>query len=266
MEMSIKYFKKCFYAFLILFILTGCRKEYENDVNVLAIEPQSKMISVPTDYVNNSIEAAGGLENWGKIIQLEFDCLVTYYQSDDSFYLTEQHYDIYPWSNSIQISGEEPQGRYICQLSQGQFDILEDNEQIRNSIVNIGNSCLAEAILNIMTIPARLIDNSVVFTRGNAPINIQGELYYPVTRQSRNANQNSVNESDAVFYQDTNNYLVDMIWLICQNGKNFVLVRGHDYIKIKNSDIFIPSKIEIFKTDVQGMSKDKLVKIEVNST
>ena len=262
-----KYFGKYFYAFLILFILTGCRKEYKKDANVLAIEPQAKMVSFPIDDgVTNSIEAAGGLENWGQIKQLGLDCLVTYYQSNGSSYLTEQHYDVYPWSNSIRISGEESQGRYIWQLSQGRFDILEDNKQIRNSLVNIGNSCIAEAILNIITIPARFIDNSVVFTRGIAPIIVQGKLYYPITRQGRNFSENSVDVSNAVFYQDTNNYLVDMVWLACQNGENFVLVRGHDYIKIKNSDIFIPSKIEIFKTDAQGMSKNKLVKIEINST
>ena len=264
--MSKKYDGKYFYTFLILLIITGCRKEYQNDVNVLAIEPQAEMITVPADYLAISIESAGGLENWGKIKQLEFDCLVTYYQSNGSFYLTEQHYNIYPWSNSILISGEEPQGRYIWQLSQGQFDILENSEQISNPIVNIGNNCFAEAVLNIITIPARLIDNSVVFTRGNAPINVQGQLYYPVTRQIRNVNENPVNESDAVFYQDTNNYLVDMIWFVYQNEENFVLVRGYDYIKVKNNNVFIPSRIEIFKTDAQGASKNKLVKIEISST
>jgi len=221
------------------------------------------MISVPADFITNSIEAVGGLENWGKIKQLRFDCLVTYYQSNGSFYLTQQHYDIYPWSNSIQISGKEPQGRYIWQISHGQFDILEDNEQIRNSI-NIDYSCFAEAILNIINIPARLIDNSIILTRGNAPINVQGDLYYPVSRQSKIVDENSANESEAVFYQNTNNYLVDVIWFVCQNEKDFVLVRGYDYIKIKNSDIFIPSRIEISKTDAQGITKSKLVKIEVN--
>jgi len=39
--MSKKYFGKCLYTFLILFIVTGCRKEYRKDVNVLAIEPQA---------------------------------------------------------------------------------------------------------------------------------------------------------------------------------------------------------------------------------
>ena len=93
--MDKKYFRKYFFAFLILFILTGCRKEYENNVDALAIGPQAEMISVPADYVTISIEAVGGLENWGKIKQLEFNCVVTYYQSNGSFYLTEQHYNIF---------------------------------------------------------------------------------------------------------------------------------------------------------------------------
>ena len=263
--MGKKYFGKYFNAFLILFIFTGCRKEYENDNNVLALEPVAEMISVPTDYINNSIEAVGGLENWGKIKQLNFDCLVTYYQSNGSFYLTEQHYDIYPWSSSIQISGEEPQGRYIWQLSQGQFHILEDNEQIRNSIVSNSNSCFAEAILNIYTIPARLLDNSYDFTRGNAPISVHGKLYYPVTRQNRNVGGNSFDESNAVFYQDTNNYVVDMIWFVCQNGDSFILVQGYDYTEVQNRDIYIPSRIEIFGTDAQGMSQNKLIRIGINN-
>ena len=258
-------FGKHVYAFLILFVLTGCIKEYESEINTLALEPQAKMISVPTDYFIYSIEAVGGLDNWGKIKQLDFDCLVTYYQSNGSFYFTEQHYDIYPWSNSIQISGEEPQGRYIWQLSQGQFHILEDNEKIRNSIVSNSNSCFAEAILNIFTIPARLLDNSYDFTRGNAPISVHGKLYYPVTRQNRNVGGNSFDESNAVFYQDTNNYVVDMIWFVCQNRDGFILVRGYDYMEVENRDIYIPSRIEIFGTDAQGMSQNKLIRIEINN-
>jgi hypothetical protein len=263
--MDKKYIGKYLYALLIFFILTGCRKVYENDVNILALEPQAEMISVPTDYIVNSIEAAGGLENWGKIKKLQLNCLVTYYQSKGSFYLTEQHYDVYPWSNSIQISGEEPQGRYIWQLSQGQFQILEDNEQIRNSIVSISNSCLAESVLNILTIPARLLDNSFNFTRGNAPISVQGKSYYPITRQNRNINENSLQVSNAIFYQDTNNSLVDLIWLVFQSEDVFFMVRGYDYKEIENRDIFIPSRIEIFKADVQDLPQNKIVTIEIYS-
>ena len=259
--MSKKYFVKYLCTFLMLLIITGCRKEYENNVNVLAIEPQANMISVPDVYAERSIDAAWGLENWGRIKQLEFDCLVTYYQSDVSFYLTEQHYDIYPWSNSIQISGSEPQGDYTWQLHNGQFDILKGNYKIPT----LANKCFADAVLSIISVPASFLDNSVYFTRGSAPIYLRGQLFYPIIRQSENIEENSVLMPNTVFYQDENNSLVDMIWFACQNEDSFFMVRGYDYIKIKNGEVLIPSRIEIFKTDDKGLSQIKLVKIDVNS-
>ena len=57
-----------------------------------------------------------------------------------------------------------------------------------------------------------------------------------------------------------------MVWLVCQNRESFVLVRGHEYIKIKDREVLVPSRIELFKTDAQGMSQKKFVKVEINST
>jgi len=116
--------KTFWFVLVTAFIFTGCQWKYKEDVvEVLARGPDLEMISVPPDYVVQAIKGAGGLTGWMKTKELQLDCVVTFYQPDGSFYLTEQHHVVYPWSNSIQISAREPKGRFVWQLSKGRFDV-----------------------------------------------------------------------------------------------------------------------------------------------
>ena len=246
-------------------ILAGCGKKQEKDVDVLARGPELGTISIPSDYVAQAIEAAGGLDAWMKTKKLQLDCVVTFYQPDGSFYLTEQRYEVYPWSNSIQISAHEPQGRFVWQLSKGQFDVLEGIEQIDRYPKTIDGHCFAEVILNIITAPVRFLDESVEFTKQNTAIKIQGQWYYQINRRSKPGAESTEHSSKAVFYQDRNNFLVDMIWLAFMDTENFLTVRGYDYDEIAKDGLLIPVRIEIFSTDAHGNSLKRLVKIDCHT-
>ena len=75
--------------------VAGCEQEQrqeqqrEQKVDVSASKPP---------YISQAIEATGGLDAWKKTQKLEFDCIVSFYELDGSFYLTKQHHEIYPWS------------------------------------------------------------------------------------------------------------------------------------------------------------------------
>jgi len=105
--------------------LAGCGQERKEGMDMLArgsteiaeVGPDLETIPVPPDYVSGAIVATGGLQEWMKTRKLELDGVVTLYQSDGSVYLTEQRYQIYPWSNSIRVSAVEPQGEFVCELS-----------------------------------------------------------------------------------------------------------------------------------------------------
>ncbi len=263
-------FSKTIWLFLIgAFILTGCqRKNEENVVDTLDTGPDIQMTSVPPDYVVKAIEAVGGWNAWTRTKELQLDCVVTFYQPDGSFHLTEQHQVVYPWSNSIQISGSEPQGRFVWRLSKGEFDVLQEGGQSDALPVVIGSNHFAEMILSIMTIPARFLDESAEFSKETTGLKIQGQWYYPITRLSRPVvgaefeSEPAFVLSKAVFYQDRDSSLIDMLVFDFMSGDSNLSVCGYDYTEVEKDGVRVPARIEIFTADTQGNLQERLVKID----
>ena len=253
----------------VAFILMGCQRKYEeNVVDTLDSVPNIQMTSVAPDYVIKAIEAVGGWNAWSRTKELQLDCVVTFYQPDGSFHLTEQHHVVYPWSNSIQISGLEPKGRFVWQLSKGKFEVLQEGGQSDALPVVIGSNHFAEMILSIMTIPARFLDESAEFSKESTGLKIQGQWYYPITRLSRSAVGTEIESepalvlSDAVFYQDSDSSLIDMLVFDFMGGNSHFAVRGYDYTKVEKNGVLVPAKIEIFSADSRGNLQQRLVTID----
>ena len=263
-------FSKIIWMFLIAaFIFTGCQRKYKEEaVDVLDSGPDIDMTSVPPDYVVKAIEAVGGWDAWTRTKELQLDCVVTFYQPDGSFHLTEQHHVVYPWSNSIQISAREPQGRFVWQLSKGKFDVLQEGGQSAALPVVIGSNHFAEMILSIMTIPARFLDESAEFSKETTGLKIQGQWYYPIRRLSRPVvGTELVSEpafvlSKAVLYQDRDSSLIDMLVFDFMSGDSNFAVRGYDYTEVEKNGVRVPARIEIFKADARGNLQERLVKID----
>jgi hypothetical protein len=251
------------------FILTGCQQKYEeNTVDTLDMGPDIQLTSVAPDYVVKAVEAVGGWDAWAGTKELQLDCVVTFYQPDGSFHLTEQHHVVSPWANSIRISGLEPQGRFVWQLSNGKFDVLQESGQSYTLPVVIGGNHFAEMVLSIITIPARFLDESAEFSKETTGLKIQGQWYYPITRLSRPATGTGFESkpeivlSKAVFYQDRDSYLIDMLVFNFMSGNSNFAVRGYDYTKVEKNGVLVPAKIEIFRVDARGNLQERLVKID----
>ncbi len=250
-----------------VFVHAGCEQKHKEDADVLTRGPEAEAISVPSDEAARAIKATGGLNAWKKTTKLQLDCVVTFYQPDGSFYLTEQHYEVHPWLNSIQISADEPQGAFVWKLSRGKFNVLRGAGQIDALPKAVPSRCFAEVILNIITAPARFLDGSVEFSKQSTPVKIQGKWYYPIDRQGKGF---MARVSDAVFYQDRDSSLVDMIRLACSNTgaareKPIQYVRGYDYKEVEKAGLLVPTRIEIFETDARDRTQKRLVKIDCHT-
>ena len=281
--------KTIWLGFVVTSILGGCGKEHKKDtVEVLACAPDPETFGVVPDYAARSIEAAGGLDAWMKTKELQFDCVVTFYQADGSFYLTEQHYDVYPWSSSIRISGREPQGKFVWQFSKGQFSVLQGGDRIEGltpvsafaEITGaVGSRCFAEVILNVITVPARFLDGSVEFVRLPDPVKVHGQWYYRINRRIKPAAEAAGDLSEAVFYQNRDSSLFDMLWFPRMSAGEFLTVRGYDYCPreasgrneptkagIEKEAVYVPGRIEIFRSRFGGGGaadlQERLVKID----
>jgi hypothetical protein len=245
------------------FVIAGCEqgKKEETSVHEPLIAPNSVM----PEYTSRAIKATGGLEAWRKTKRLEFDCVVTLYQTDGSFYLTEQHHEIYPPSNSVRISALEPQGEFVWQLSGETFCVLEGAEQADAWPIAIEKRYFAEAILDITTAPVCFLDKSFAFNKGKQAVKIEGQWYFPIEREKiliGGLVADLPYRPKAVFYQDRDSDLVDMIWFPdAATGKHWA-VRGYDYRKTEKKGVAVPTRIEIFRTDADGVLKERLAKID----
>ncbi|MHC4322931.1 MAG: hypothetical protein ACYSUX_01515 [Planctomycetota bacterium] len=249
-----------------VFILAGC-KQQQQDVNVMELAQEADVISVPSDEAMRATEATGGLNAWKKTAKLQLDCVVTFYRPDGSSYLTEQRYEVDPWLNSIQISADEPQGAFVWQFSDGQFNVLQGAGQIDELPSAVPSSCFAEGILDIITAPVRFMDGSVEFSERSEPVRIQGKWYYPINRQEKVFTGGI---SEAVFYQDRDSSVVDMIRLTCTGtglarDRKVQYVRGYDYESAEKGTPSIPTRIEIFETDARDRTQKRLVKIDCHA-
>jgi len=247
------------------FVVAGCTgQSTPNEADALAVRPADAEKLLPaTDYAARAIQAAGGLPAWKKKTVIEFDCVVTSYQQDNTFYLTEQHYQVFPWSNSIRISGREPEGEYVWQLSNGRFGVLQGREQYSELWAGVGSSCVAEIILNVVTTPARLLDESAEFARVAKPVKLQGQWYYPIQRSTKAGLLSTAPLRDAVFNQNRDTMLVDMLLLACGDANTLLIVRGHDYAEVEKGGVLIPTKIEVFKSDLSASVRRRVVTLDL---
>lgn len=245
---------------LLFFVIAGCNEQQKAEVEALDHGPDIDSIVVTNGHTPRAINVTGGYEAWMRVKRLDADCVVTFYNSDGSYYLTEQHHEIYPWSNSVKVSAVEPLGEFEWQLSGGNFSILKGIGKIGLLPVMVCDRAMARAVLNIITVPVRFLDTSAGFEEGPRPVRAQGLWYYPI-EQTKNI---APDWSKVVFYQNKDNSLVDMIWFVGFDAKKSFAVRGYDYRDVAKEGVLVPDKIEIFKTNAAGVLGRRMIKIDYN--
>jgi len=259
---------------MVLPAFTGCQLKYHlNKQDALALAPDVNQITVSNNNIARAIKAAGGYKAWIDTKKMELDYIVTFYKParaptaetiqyawGPDYYLTQQHYEIYPWSNSIRVSDTEPQDRFVWQLSQGNLEVLEGAKRFNSLPAAAQDRYFAEAILYLITAPARLVDSSARITDEIRPVKLEGLWYYPIERPSDNIDRYW---SKVIFYQNTESALVDILWFAGVDSDKYFAVRGYDYRRISKNGVLIPAKIELFTTDAGNIIRQRLVKIDL---
>lgn len=236
-------------------VVGGCQRRYEQDV--LAQPPDVNSINITSDYAPRTIGATGGYQAWIDTIKLDRDGVVTFYRPDGTFYLTEHSYEIYPWSNAIRVSAHEPRAGFVWQLSAEGFRILQGG---RAGTYDSGYEMqsVLRAVLDITTAPVRLLD-SAGLVKGPEPVKVEGLWHHSIERAGSDVEPRL---PEAVFYQDVDSGLVDMIWFADAAGQKSLAVRGYDHRKAGKQQVLVPAKIEVFRTDARGLLQQRLVKID----
>jgi hypothetical protein len=257
-------------------ILTGCGrqvvKDPSRDPDLPAAGPASA--SAPRPFVLPSIEAVGGLPAWRQCARLNFDAIVAAYHPDGGVYLTEHQFSLQPWSDAIQVTAKEPRVRISWQVSDGRCTITGDTT-LDVSPLNGSYHEYAEAVLQIVTTPARMMESSVSLTRKPLPVQISGQWRQPV--EARFQPQEIVSDqkghkrvtvfepywTQGVYFQNHASSIADLIWLANPGEQRYLLVRGYDYARAAGDGVLIPTKIEVFRSDSKAQFGSRLALIDL---
>jgi hypothetical protein len=251
--------------------LVGCRewnsKPTKEASAKLAVRPDRERLLVTSDYVNTAIHAVGGLTAWSQCRELTVKGVVAAYESDGSYYLTEQTFRLFPWSHAAQISAHEPQSDYFWQLIGNDFRLIEGNPNVDVSPLKGNYHDFAEAVLQIMTTPAQLLEPHFRLVRSITPMRIEGRPYHAIEARPESRSRTALSNAqpylaERIYYQDETNGRIDVIWI--GNGRTvpFMVVRGYDYASV-SLGVKIPTKIEVFRADAAAHIQERLAQVDV---
>lgn len=281
--------RKTLKRFLLIIIAAcisaGCQQQVKEDA--FAAEPNAEDVAAMAAYLSQAFEAAGGVQAWVRTKRLDLDGVVTFYRPDGSFYLTEHHFEVYPWSSSIRISAKEPVADFVWEFSPGKFRTVKGDAEENVAPMRVPYRDYAEAVLTVATAPARFLDSTARFVRDSAPVKMEGLWYWPVERlypiqeQDEGGDQQIlVGSAEAdedgpatpepywskvVFYQNRESSLVNMLWFADVDEDKFLSVRGYDYAATREEGVLVPTKIEIFNTDALGVFKERMIEVDFAS-
>jgi len=244
-------------------VVGGCAVESEEGTDLLAVGPELEKLTTSSEQAGVAITSAGGLDAWAKAKQIQLACVTTFYQEDGSYYLTEQLYKVFPWSNAIRISGREPRGEYAWEFQEGRLSILQGESQYDGLLVGVDNGCIADGILSVITAPIRLLDEAVDSKWSSQMVKLEGQWYRSIKRVPKAGVDGAENLREAGFYQKRSSGRVDMVLVRCGGPEGVLIVRGHDYTLLGQGGVMIPSKIEAFKADPSGRVRHRIIQVDV---
>jgi len=259
--------------------LTGCERQATPDpsmgLDLPAISPDQTTLPPPPPHVVAAMDATGGAAAWMQASRLTFSAVVTAYQSDGSFYLTEHRFDLCPWGNAVQVSAQEPQTGLTCRIMDGQYRLLAGEAEADVSPLSVCYRDYAEAEFEIATAPVRMLDGNVTLLRRPMPLMISGAWYYPIEAKfeaqkivSKGGGPEDVATvepywTQGVYYQNQNGSRVDVIWLGNPTTQKFLIVRGYNYAPVVKDGVWIPTKVEIFQSDAEAVQGQRLALIDL---
>ncbi len=147
-------------SLLSLSLSAGCQEARQQQVPTTFETAAHQTDIIMSDYASAAVNAAGSLEAWMQVRQMQVNCVVTLYQPDGSYYLTSQRHKILPWSNAIQIRANEPQAKIFWQLSDNQFTTPQGSAVIDAMPEAITSDFYARALRDIVTAPIRLDESN----------------------------------------------------------------------------------------------------------
>ena len=236
--------------------------------------PGYELLPARSQQVTDALDAAGGPASWTAAKKIEFKGVVTVYHPDGSRYLTEHHYCVYPWSRSVRIRADEPMGRFVWEMVNGRFAVVEGSDAVDVAQMQLSASDYIESVLKLVAAPTELWQGGIS-AAGADPGRIRG-LWYRILEQHPTGAVDLLRSRDILpagvparhwsrilYYQNTDSGLLEIVCLIGRTEQKMLTVRGYDYKSRATAGVLVPSKMEVFEAEPQDILAKRLLTIDV---
>jgi hypothetical protein len=175
--------------------------------------------------------------------QIKGVCLVHYSDPAGSTYITRQTQTFCPCSLSLEIQAQEPQGRWIWRLRDGEFSTTSPN---KNSTQNsLFDKNLSLAVFYSMASATELLPSNVI---PSGPVKLEGQWYTPFVRH--------VADTTVTLLQSRDSAKFDLVKI--QDNKTTLLAQSYNFQFNKALEKNIPRTIDVFDI-TDGFSAKKLI-------
>ena len=179
-------------------------------------------------------------------------CVVSYYNEDGSYYLTEQQHSICSDPAQIKISAQEPVGKFVWRLASGNFSVLEGASNIGKLERTLIDRNIARLLLTSMTSSTGSLGGEKL-----EPVKLNGKWYQPV-----NMGPVGTGWGRETIFQEINSSRIDMVELEDIDGGLSLTAHCYNYRLLQEINAVIPTKIDIMAKQTAGGKSRQLARIE----
>lgn len=191
------------------------------------------------------------------------DCVVTFYAPDGGTYLSEQQHTIYPQSQTLEISGNEPEGRFKWRLSGGDFRVVAGAAKLDELGGRIYKRNIAKLILTSVAVGSGM---SAELEVSSEPAKLHGRWHNmievgPGTTYAKTLKSIEVPWAKLTLYADGSSGVIDRVVIEDLASGEALMAHSYNFRWLDRIGRSIPTKIDIFKIDTEQTEQQRLLSI-----
>jgi hypothetical protein len=180
---------------------------------------------------------------------LTASCIVTFYKSDGSRYLSEQKHLMNPSSGVIEITSEEPGGKVSCRLDGG--FVKSGQAKVKDLPISMCDRNLAQVIWASVAGGCGFLSEKS--GKKGDEVKMEGRWYEPITAAAKSQ------WAETILYKNVSDGAIEMVQVVDSENGKVLTARSYNYFWFEDLGRRFPMKIDVFSSDkVEGDQKQIL--------
>jgi hypothetical protein len=185
----------------------------------------------------------------GKVISA--GCIVKFYKTDGSRYLSEQKHLINPSGGAIEISAQEPGGDVSCKLDGG--FTTSGEAKVKGLAIPMCDRNLAQAIWASVAGGCGFVDEKSGET--GEKVKMDGRLYEPITLKEKSQ------WTKTLLYKNLSDGSIETVQVVDSENGQVLTAKSYNYFWFEELGRRFPMKIDVFSSKTTVGSQEQVLEI-----